>query len=348
MNRLKEFINNGDINRFRFWFQVAAFFLLVYGGYMAFDLGQNIPTFACPYNDQTGGSCFLMSLQHRFAVPLNKFILLSILISLLFFIGWFILFSKSWCGFICPLGTLQDWMTKLRTRLGIRYGTYTERQMKGLGKIKYILLALLVLIPVGIGNSIGGLPGLSHDWGTPFCMICPGRTILPLFNLDPGQLAVDYSSVPKAVLSSLGLAVTGIFLAGSFVKKRFFCLFCPMSALQYLISKLGLLRLVKEGSQCTRCGNCYRACDMGISEIADNVEKRNMVNEDCMMCFQCVASCPENGCLKVNFLGKTLYEATEAGFKKRMREKTGSGDPQNTAAAAPLQKEKNPQRKMKN
>jgi polyferredoxin len=346
MSRIKEFINNADINRFRFWFQIVAFFLFVYGGYIAFDLGMDLPTFACPYNDQSGGTCFLMGIQHRFAVPFNKFILLSIVISLSFFILWFILFSKSWCGFICPLGTMQDWITKLRAKTGIRYSTYSKGQMKGLGKIKYVLLALLILIPVAIGNSIGGLPKLSHDWGTPFCMICPGRTMLPLFTLDPSQLAVDNSSVTKAILSSLGLAITGIFLAGSFVKKRFFCLFCPMSALQYLFSKLGLLRLIKEGDKCTRCGNCYRACDMGIREIADDVEKRNMVNEDCMMCFQCVASCPEDECLKVTFLGKPVLEATETGFNKRMKKKTGSGDTLDDTG--PDTSVKNQQGKMKN
>lgn len=267
----------------------------------------------------------MLGLQHRLSAPFNRYIGMGILISFVYFIIWFITLNKAWCGFICPLGTIQDWITRLRIKLGISYGEYSGKMFKKLGKIKYLLLALLILIPIGIGNSIAGLPKLSHELGTPFCMTCPGRTVIPLFTLNPEQMAVDFSSVAKTVLSSLGLAVTGIFFAGSFVKKRFFCLFCPMSALHYIFSRLGLLRLVKDGSKCTKCGNCFRACDMGIREIADDVINKNMVNEDCMMCFKCVSACPEDQCLKVNFLGITVYEAAETGFYKRTSKKTRPG-----------------------
>ena len=64
------------------------------------------------------------------------------------------LFNKAWCGFACPLGTLQDWITKLRSKLGTRYSTYSEGAFKGLKKIKYILLVLLILLPIGMSNAI--------------------------------------------------------------------------------------------------------------------------------------------------------------------------------------------------
>jgi len=233
------------------------------------------------------------------------------------FFLFFIFFNKSWCGFICPLGAIQDWITRLRVRTGIRYSMYSKATFQKLKKVKYLLLILLVLLPLGISNSLFGLPHLSHDLATPYCMACPGRTVLPLFSGDAGQLAVDFSSVTTTVLTALGMTVTGLFFVGAFVKRRFFCFFCPMSALQYLFSKAGLLRLTKNGGKCTRCGNCYRVCDMGIREIAEDIESRNIVKDDCMMCFKCVAACPEENCLKVSFLGATLYAATEEGFFKR-------------------------------
>jgi len=147
--------------------------------------------------------------------------------------------------------------------------------------------------------------------------------VLPLFSADAGQLAIDFSTGAKTVLTALGMTVTGLFFVGAFVKRRFFCLFCPMSALQNLFSKAGLMRLTKNGTKCTRCGNCSRVCDMGIWEIAEDVDSRNIVQDDCMMCFKCVAACPEEQCLEVRFLGMTLYEASEEGFFKRAaKEKT--------------------------
>ncbi len=76
--------------------------------------------------------------------------------------------------------------------------------------MRWLLVLLpLILIPMGIGNSFAGLPMLNHDFGVPFCMICPGRTILPLFTGDISQLAIDFSSKTKMVLTALGMVVTG-------------------------------------------------------------------------------------------------------------------------------------------
>ncbi|MDH5716195.1 MAG: 4Fe-4S binding protein [Spirochaetia bacterium] len=324
MNKFKKYINNVNISRFRFWFQIFAFIIMVYGGFLSIDIGENLPTFSCPYIDKGGGTCFLMGLQHRFTLPIDQLISfrgLAVLTSVLFFVSWFIFFNKAWCGYICPLGTLQDWFTKLRQKIGIRYSNYSEAKFKKLKKIKYILLGLLILIPIFMANSIPFIGKLSHDWAVPFCMICPGRTVLPLFQGDASQLVIDYGSKTKMIFTVLGMAITGMFFAGAFFKKRFFCFFCPMSALQFIFKKLGFLRLIKDGTKCTKCGDCYRACDMGIREIADDIESKDIIKDDCMMCFKCVAACPEEKCLKVNFLGKTIYEATEEGFYKRQKGK---------------------------
>jgi polyferredoxin len=321
MNSLQKAINSTSISRFRFYFQLTAFILLLYGGYLAINIGDELPTFACLFTDLRGGSCYLLGFQHQMTTPFKQMFGgrgIGILIGLATFVGFFVLFNKTWCGFVCPIGTIQDWITKLRRIFKIRYSTYSEPIFQRLSKIKYILLALLILIPMAIGNSFFGLPKLGHDWGVPFCLICPGRTVLPLFSGDFSQLAVDFSSKTKMVFTALGMAVTGLFFAGSFVKTRFFCLFCPMSAFQYIFSKAGLLRLIKDGEKCTRCGNCYRACDVGIRAIADDVDNKNIVKDDCMMCFKCIEVCPEEGCLKAKFLTMPLYESTSAGFFKRM------------------------------
>ena len=121
------------------------------------------------------------------------------------------------------------------------------------------------------------------------------------------------------IMTALGMLITGLFLAGSFVKKRFFCFFCPMSALQYLFSKPALLNLKKDGDKCTRCGDCYRVCDLEIKEIADEVERSRIMQDDCIMCLKCVADCPEEGALKATFAGIPIFESTEQGFIKRMK-----------------------------
>ena len=320
MNNLLSKLNNSNISRFRFWFQIFAFGILVYGGHLAINIGDQLPTFACVFADHKGGSCYLMGFQHQMATPFARMFTgrgIGILIGLATFVGFFLVFNKSWCGFACPLGTIQDWLTALRRRFAIRYSTYSENSFNRLSTIKYFLLALLILIPMSMGNSFFGLPKLNHDFSVPFCMICPGRTVLPLFTGDFSQLAIDFSSKTKMIFTALGMTITGLFFTGAFIKKRFFCLFCPMSAFHYIFSKASLFRLSKNGAKCTRCGNCYRACDVGIRAIADDLTNKNIVKDDCMMCLKCVEVCPENECLKASFLGVPIFQSTQEGFFKR-------------------------------
>jgi ferredoxin-type protein NapH len=323
MTRLKAAINRVDLRRFRFWVQLGFFALLVYGGYFAINLSNDLPTFACAFNSEgRGGVCFLMPLQHLMATrwsSLFGWAGLGVLTALLTFALWFIVLNKAWCGYACPLGTLQDWITSLRRRLGIRYARYAQSQFRSLSTIKYVLLALTILLPLGIG---GGL--LPHSMGTPFCDICPGRMIIPLFTGDTSQLTIDFSSKTAMIMTALGMLITGLFFAGAFVRKRFFCFFCPMSALHYLFSKPALLNLKKDGDKCTRCGDCYRVCDMQIREIADDVENPRIMQDDCILCFKCIAACPEDGALKATFVGVPIFESTEEGFNKRMNQATAT------------------------
>ena len=319
MAKLTQAIDHMNLKRFRFWFQLSAFVFIIYGGMLAVDLGNSLPTFSCGYN-QTGraGVCYLLPLQHQLSRPwpvLLGWASLSVLTGFALFVLWFLVLGKAWCGFICPLGTLQDWITSWRQKLGIRASNYREDQFKRLAWVKYVLLSLVILIPLGISSG-----ALSHEWGAPFCQICPGRLILPLFTLDTSQWKVDFSSPPQVALTALGALITGGFLLGSFLKKRFFCFFCPMLALQHLVRKPALFKLKKDGSKCTRCGDCYTACDMEIRPIADDVTTVDMTTEDCTLCLKCVAACPENGALRADFARITIFKSTETGFVKRMQQ----------------------------
>ena len=317
MKSLKDRFDLIDFKRFRFWFQFISFVLFVYGGYLAVDLGSRMPMFSCGYNQEgRAGVCYLLPLQHQLARPWPQLFSaagITVLTGLGVFALWFLVLNKGWCGFVCPLGTLQDWLTSMRQKLGIRLSGYTEAQFKTLTWVKYVLLALMLLIPLGIGGGF-----FSTDMGAPFCQICPGRMIIPMFTGDFSQWTIDFSSKSNLVLTAIGMAITGIFIAGSFVKKRFFCFFCPMSALHYLISKPALLKLRKDGSKCTKCGDCYTACDMEIREIADDIKTKEIMTDDCTMCLKCVAACPEKGALRADFANVTFFESTEAGFIKRM------------------------------
>ena len=315
-NKIRNFINEGNLKRFRFVLQLFFFVLFIYGGYIAIDFGRELPIFACGYDHEIAGTCYFMPLQHQLARPwdiLFSAASLSVLISFGIFLLWFIVFNKAWCGYACPVGTLQDWITSFRKMLGVSYSTYTQTQHNFLSKIKYIFLAIVIIFPLLIGLGI-----LDGEWRGGFCDMCPARLITPMFVGDFSQWKIDFSTNTAIFLSAFGIIFTVIFFVGSFIKKRFFCFFCPMSAMHYIFSDTALLKLKKDGDKCTKCGDCYNVCDMQIKDIADDIKSKNILRDDCIFCMKCVAACPEDDALHVDILNMKVFTSTKGGFVKRM------------------------------
>lgn len=313
-----------NVQRLRLIVQLISFVILVYGGYFAIDFGSRLPTFSCAFVEGNGGACFLISLQHQLARPLPAF-LGSAGIKLLTTIGIVallaIVLNKAWCGWICPFGFMQDLITKLRNALDFDLSRLSWAAGRRYRPVKYILLALLILLPLAIGNL-----GLSRDFTAPFCQLCPARPLMPLLVGDLTEFHIDFSSLPGLILTTAAIVLVGLFFTAAFVKRRFLCSYCPMLAFLSLFDKIGLVSLKKDGQRCTRCGNCYRACPMEIREIETEKQKTNLVTQDCILCLRCIESCPESKALKATFAGLPILTASEEGFLKRQQKISRGGE----------------------
>ncbi len=69
MSKIKQLVNNMNLVKVRFTIQLLTFILFVYGGYFAIDFGSRLPIFACPYNGEAVGTCYLIPLQHQLSRP---------------------------------------------------------------------------------------------------------------------------------------------------------------------------------------------------------------------------------------------------------------------------------------
>jgi NAD-dependent dihydropyrimidine dehydrogenase PreA subunit len=64
---------------------------------------------------------------------------------------------------------------------------------------------------------------------------------------------------------------------------------CPLAAVFHPFSWLGLTRVKRDTASCIDCGDCARACPMGIK--VDQV--RQVTAARCTSCLDCVAACPQ-------------------------------------------------------
>jgi polyferredoxin len=297
--------------------QHLSFAVLIYGGRLGINLGPAIPCLACPFVSGCGGQCYLMGLQGYIGFGMTYAVLggsyfLRALLWMAVFVLLTSLFGKMWCGWACPLGLVQDWLSALRRKLGVRERVMTPALQKKLSPVKYVFLASMAVVPPLVTAGI-----LRNEFSLPFCNICPGKSLLPLLSGNARYLSLNTGNSLSLVLSIALLTVTGIVLVGSFFKDRFYCVFCPMRGLIALLKPLSLIRLVKEPRLCNGCAVCRRACPMNIEKVYREREKNDVQTALCVDCFTCAETCPTDSALSVRFLGKRLFTSRRLYAAKR-------------------------------
>ena len=312
------------VGKLRLTIQHLLFLVLTYGGRAGIHLGYALPCFSCPFVSGCGGNCYLMALQgHWWGLQMSLADMMSVMgLEALGQAGIFILLvvflNKFWCGWICPFGTVQDWLTYLRRRLAVREAEFSWLTRDRLKWVKYVLLAYLVVVPLLIAHA-----GWHPDLHLPFCKICPAKPIMPLFVGETRHLALDSTNTVTLVMSALSVMIAGGMLVGIFFKERFFCYFCPMLVLIHLFRKVSPVRFEKEVNGCTGCGNCQRMCPMDLRRVYEEKTRKEVLDEDCLLCMTCVESCPADGVLSVKFWPWSLFASSRQYLAQRFSSRKG-------------------------
>jgi polyferredoxin/copper chaperone CopZ len=221
-----------------------------------------------------------------------------------------VLFSKLFCAFICPLGTIQDLIKRLRVKLRIKSVKIANGSVvdKILRLIKYALLFLVFYMTVEASEL--------------FCK-----------NLDPYYAVA--TGFKGEITLWMSLVSISVLVFGSLVVDMFWCRYlCPLGAISnslkfwmwigglfgiYAIAQavgagipwsvlLGafciigyslevfnakpdyqILHVLKNESACNNCGLCKKMCPYHIDLRTFH---NGMINHvDCTLCGECVAAC---------------------------------------------------------
>jgi ferredoxin len=192
--------------------------------------------------------------------------------------------GRFFCGFACPLGSINQftgWLGRRGLKPGDRVEANRHRPAQALKY--YFLFVLLVLALMGSVQTgvIDPLPLVYRSVNLALLPLVDGGLNGPRF----------YTSV--WVLGVVFLTVVGLNL----VRPRFFCRFvCPLGALFGLLGRISPWRIGKltEG----RCGDC-RLCE-GYCEGACRPSEEIIVAE-CVLCMNCLDYCPAG---RLTFAGR--------------------------------------------
>lgn len=176
-----------------------------------------------------------------------------------------ILFGAVFCGWLCPLGSIQEWFGKLGRKIfGRKYNSFIPYKYdKYLRFLRYGVLAWVVYMTAVTGKLIFS----DYD---PYSA---------LFHLWTGEVAIT------------GLVILIITLVGSLFIERPWCKYlCPYGAILGLTNKFRFFKIRRNPSSCISCSACDRACPMNIKVSNSSVVK----DHQCISCMKCTSeeSCP--------------------------------------------------------
>jgi polyferredoxin len=186
-----------------------------------------------------------------------------ILMYLAFLLALF--FGPVFCGWVCPLGAVQEWFSRLGRRIfKKRFNHFIPYRFdKYLRFLRYIVLARVLYLTAVTGTLI-------------FIKMDP---YYALFNFWTGEVAVT------------ALILLMIVLAASLFVERPFCKYiCPYGAILGVFNLFRIFKIKRNAATCTDCKLCDRSCPMNITVSTSRVIR----NHQCISCLECTSdyACP--------------------------------------------------------
>jgi ferredoxin len=222
----------------------------------------------------------------------------SFAIACLVILGVTLAVGRIYCSVICPLGILQDvvtrvagWVRRKQLLLPYRPARTWIRQLFLWGTVGGIAagwagLTLALFDPYSIfgrivadlfrplvtvaNNALVGVVGLFGGEG--------------LYRVVPQWAGVGALAVPALML----LAVVGV----AAWRGRLYCnSVCPVGTLLGLFSSRSAWRLSLDPALCRKCGDCLRVC----SAQCIDLRAGTIDHSRCVSCYDCIGACDEHG-----------------------------------------------------
>ena len=208
--------------------------------------------------------------------PSALFIFLAIIIAS-------VVLKKSFCSWLCPIGTLSESLWLLGEKIfgkNIHLPRWLDYPLRSL---KYLLLSFFVWAIAGMD-----VPAMAAFIDSPYNKIADVKMFLFFANI-----------------STFALWTIIVFMMLSVVVKNFWCRFlCPYGALLGIVGWLSPLKITREKSTCIDCNLCTEAC---LANIKVHTAGR-IWSDECTSCMRCVEVCPVKNTLtmKTSFVKQTI------------------------------------------
>lgn len=193
-------------------------------------------------------------------------------------------FRKAFCSWMCPVGTVSEYLWKLGRSMFGRSFQLPRWADIPLRSLKYLVLSFFAYAVIGMSTA-----SIADFLNSPYALIVDVR-MLNFFRYIGGTAA---------------WVVLGLLIASIFVQ-NFWCRYlCPYGGFLGLVSLFSPVRITRNASTCIDCAKCAKACPSALP-----VDKLLQIRSaECTGCLECVAVCPAKETLIMS--GPVVCESAE-------------------------------------
>ena len=224
-----------------------------------------------------------------------------------------ILFGKLFCGYVCPLGLVNELFVKLRRQFKIKQFVIANGSVadKALRSIKYILLFLIFYMTLTDSELFCKNFDPYYAFATGFkgeltvWMACISISVLFLCGLLVDMFWCRYicplgalSNLFKFTLIFLGLLLIYAIILLVGIDLHWVYLLASSCILGYYFEafrrqpkySFSMVKVCRDSDKCNNCTVCAKRCPYQL-----DVDKTDSVKSvDCTLCGECIASCKQN------------------------------------------------------
>ncbi|MFZ0797130.1 MAG: 4Fe-4S binding protein [Terriglobales bacterium] len=200
--------------------------------------------------------------------PASLFLLIA-------FLAMSFLFRKAFCSWLCPVGTISEYLWRAGQKL-FRRNFHLPRWLDiGLRGLKYLLLGFFVWAVTSMAAD-----ELAAFMNSPYGVIADVKMLN--FFRHIGQT---------------GAITLGALVVASLFVQNFWCRYlCPYGALLGITSFFSPARIRRNPETCIDCAKCAKACPSALPvDMLVTIK-----SAECTGCLECVAVCPAKGALSLS------------------------------------------------
>jgi len=235
----------------RIWLQSGFLLLTVIG---VFVIAGNAESW-CPFGGIEALYTYLSEGTLPCSLAFSNFYILGAVVLMT------LLLRRAFCGYVCPVGTISDWVQRTSAHWGVRPFAVPVLVDRSLSMLKYLVLGTVLFFTYRSAELV-------------------------FRGFDPCYALISRHGEDITIWA---YAIAGAIIVLSIVLTMPFCRWlCPLAAALSPFSVVGFARIKRDDATCVRCGECANVCPMAIP-VHRTVEVRHA---RCISCLSCLDACP--------------------------------------------------------